>query len=166
MALRVQIIGALVAGVLLFGGGYWLRGIQADRDAERAANVVAIERKEQAEDQARRLAQARESEQAKAKALAELDAQATAQQKAAQHENEKLRSCIDSGSGCGLRVKVITAPATGRVPGAASDSSVGVAASAELDPAARQDYYALRAGLAEQRQQLLTCQAALRLFAR
>ncbi len=77
----------------------------------------------------------------------------------AQDETNLLRTRLASGTG-GLRVRAIcpTAP----VPQAAPASGVGDGAGAELDPAARRDYFALRDGINRVEAKLAACQDELR----
>lgn len=79
---------------------------------------------------------------------AALDKVATVEQ-----ENAQLDRCIRDGRGCGLRVKVAACPGVPAAPGVGAETGGG----AELDPDARQDYYALRAGIVRLEQALKVC---------
>jgi len=70
-------------------------------------------------------------------------------------ENQRLQRCIGNGT-CGLRVNVI--PGTVRVSGDSKSPGANDAATGELDPSARQDYYALRQGISDTETALRTCQ--------
>lgn len=79
----------------------------------------------------------------------------------AEVEIERLRADVDAGRQR-LRVRA-TCPASGTagVPEAGTASGVDHGATAELDQAARSDYFALRAGIERVTQQLAACQARL-----
>lgn len=81
--------------------------------------------------------------------------------RSAQLEDNGLRADVDAGR---QRLHVRAAcPATGGgVPPAGAAAGVGHGARAELDPAARSDYFALRAGIRQMTAQLEACQARLR----
>jgi len=70
-------------------------------------------------------------------------------------ENQRLQRCIANGT-CGLRVNVIPGPV--RVSGNSQSPGANDAATGELAPAARQDYYALRQGINDTETALRTCQ--------
>ncbi|MNZ24095.1 Bacteriophage lysis protein [compost metagenome] len=71
----------------------------------------------------------------------------------ANREAARLERCVAAGAGCGLRVKTI------RVPAGPATAGVGEGCSgeAELDPGARPDYFALRAGIVQLEQALKVC---------
>lgn len=77
------------------------------------------------------------------------------------HENEKLRAAVDAGA-VRLRVKA-RCPILPAASEAAPGAGVGDGGTAELDPAARQDYFALRAAIGNVEAQLSACQAIVRL---
>lgn len=62
-----------------------------------------------------------------------------------------------------LRVRA-TCPPVANLPASAVGGSVDTGAGAELDAAARPDYFALRAGIERQRAQLSACQTVIRTF--
>lgn len=71
----------------------------------------------------------------------------------------QLRSCIDNGHGCGLRIHVAAAPASASgatVPEAVTDSD---ASYAELAPDARSAYFTLRTAINTVQGQLAACKA-------
>jgi len=76
----------------------------------------------------------------------------------AETKSAAFERCIDTGAGCGLRVKTRTIAAV--FTGEAAGVGAGVEQTAELDPAARQDYRALRAGIIRTEQALKVCIAA------
>lgn len=101
-------------------------------------------------------------EQARSAAVvAAADEQATGVVSNARKETEQLRDCIERGSGCGLRVKVVRTPAN-CVPEAGSPSGVGDGSSetAELDASSRRAYYTLRDRLPVLEQALKVCVSA------
>lgn len=77
------------------------------------------------------------------------------------HENEKLRAAVDAGA-VRLRVKA-RCPILPAASEAAPGAGVGDGGTAELDPAARQDYFALRAAIGNVEAQLSACQAIVKL---
>lgn len=82
--------------------------------------------------------------------------------RSAQIEDDGLRADVDAGR---QRLHVAAAcPAAsgGGVPKAGAAAGVGNGARAELDPAARSDYFALRTGIRQMTAQLEACQARLR----
>ena len=79
----------------------------------------------------------------------------------AQVEDDRLRADVDAGRQR-LRVHATCAAAGGGVPPAGAAARVGDGARPELDPAARSDYFALRAGIRQLTAQLQACQARLR----
>lgn len=92
--------------------------------------------------------------------IAILEAQGYAALQEKQRENAALRAAVDAGR-VRLRVKA-TCPQMPAAPGTPQDPGLGDGAAAELDPAARQDYLDLRAGIGHQFQQLTACQAMLK----
>lgn len=91
--------------------------------------------------------------------VADTDQNATRIVTDANREIDELRDCIERGTGCGLRVKVIR---TACVPSADTAPGVGVGnvESAELDPAARRAYYTLRQRIPVIEQALRVCLSA------
>lgn len=81
--------------------------------------------------------------------------------RSAQTEDDGLRADVDAGRQR-LRVQATCAAAGGGVPAAGAAARVGDGARTELDPAARSDYFALRAGIRQVTAQLQACQAWLR----
>ncbi|WP_175160970.1 lysis system i-spanin subunit Rz [Achromobacter aegrifaciens] len=81
--------------------------------------------------------------------------------RSAQTEDDGLRADVDAGRQR-LRVHATCAAAGGAVPPAGAAARVGDGARPELDPAARSDYFALRAGIRQLTAQLQACQARLR----
>ena len=114
-------------------------------DATQWAAQEAAHRKQQEEDAA---------------LIALLEAQGYAALQENHREIEKLRAAVAAGA---VRVRVkARCPSVPATPGAPQDPGLGDGAAAELDPAARQDYLDLRAGIGHQFQQLTTCQVMLK----
>lgn len=80
--------------------------------------------------------------------------------RSAQIEDDGLRADVDAGRQR-LLVRADCPTAHGGVSGAGAAAGVGDGARAELDPAARSDYFALRAGIRKLTAQLQACQARL-----
>lgn len=78
-----------------------------------------------------------------AEVVAAADKEATKVITDARQETEQLRTCIDRGDGCGLRVKVAKCP---KMPDTGTTPSVGDGSGeyAELDASSRRAYYTLR----------------------
>ncbi len=81
--------------------------------------------------------------------------------RSAQLEDNGLRADVDAGRQR-LHVRAACPAAGGGVSSAGAAAGVGHGARAELDPAARSDYFALRAGIRQVEAQLRACQARLR----
>lgn len=79
----------------------------------------------------------------------------------AQIQDDGLRADIDAGRQR-LHVRAACPAAGGGMPEAGAATGVGHGTRAELDPAARSDYFALRAGIQQITAQLEACQARLR----
>lgn len=76
----------------------------------------------------------------------------------AQVQDDRLRDDVDAGRQW-LHVRATCPAAGGGMPQAGPASGLGDGAGAELDPAARSDYFALRAGIQRLTAQLEACQA-------
>ena len=81
--------------------------------------------------------------------------------RSAQIEDDGLRADVDAGRQR-LRVQATCSAAGGGVPPAGTAAGVDHGTRAELDPAARSDYFALRAGIQRLTAQLQACQTRLR----
>ena len=78
----------------------------------------------------------------------------------AQVQDDALRADVDAGRQR-LHVAAACSASSGGVPQAGAASRVGDGTRAELDPAARSTYFALRAGIRQVTAQLAACQARL-----
>jgi len=95
-----------------------------------------------------------------AEAMAKADSQALEEIANAQQENDRLKSCIDSGAGCGLRVKVTRSAAQcANVPGSVTSPGMGSRGSewAELDRDSQRAYFALRDKIPKLEEALKLC---------
>lgn len=79
----------------------------------------------------------------------------------AQVQDNALRADVDAGRQR-LHVAATCSPANGGVIKGGTAARVGDGARAELDPAARSDYFALRAGIQRLTAQLAACQGLQR----
>lgn len=149
--------GALVVA---FGAGWLANGWRfeaklSDLRSQYAADVATAART--ALNAQRRLDDERD---ALATRLAVIDTTETDKLKKARNETDRLQRCIDNGS-CGLRVRVIGPACSGGLQGPTPAGGVDSGAGAALAPDARQDYFALRAGINSTEAKLSACQASL-----
>ena len=127
---------------------------RTDHQTTRAAHAQQLQRL--AEAAARSASAAVAAHQAIARTVAAVDLQAQQERTRAQTETDRIAAGVHAGT---VRLRVAAScpprPAPGpNVPGAAAAPGVGDGAAAELDAAARPDYFALRAGIER-------CQSAL-----
>lgn len=153
---------AALAGALLAGGAAWTA--QGWRYGAQMAAMRADEAGRMAEGQRhareilqRRYAEVGEINERNAKA----EWAAYGGLRSAQTKDEGLRADVDAGRQR-LHVNATCAAAGGGVSGAGSAARVGDGSRPELDPSARPDYFALRAGIQQVTAQLAACQARLR----
>jgi hypothetical protein len=153
---------ALIAALLVAAGAYVTHAVDAKKIATLQASYAnqESERNKQLLSDYATAVQQRDAMQKSADAAA-LDA--ANKLKVANDETEKLRTCVNSGNGCGLRVHVVTrivASASGAaMPEAASDSAAGYAF---LAPDAGSAYFALRSAINAVEAQLTACKAYAR----
>lgn len=148
-----RIIAAGGALVLAFAVGWTANGWRA---AAVIAGSVATAEHQRAE--AFRWVAAEQNRSAQA--MADADNQALKVVNDAEQETTRLQQCIDTGTGCGLRVRVVrTSAQCGQMPEAGAAAGVGDRGGewAELDPVARHGYYTLRKRLPEVEQALRLC---------
>ena len=150
---------ALVVGAVVAGGAAWkaqswrygadiasMKAAQSDRvaDAQRQAREVLE----------RRLAEVGQINERNAKA----EWAAYGGMRNAQVQDDGRRADVDAGCKR-LHVAASCPAAGGGVSPAGTGARVGDGTRAELDPAARSDYFALRAGIRQVTAQLAACQA-------
>lgn len=151
MPVNPLLLVRVVAAIALFAAGWLVNGWRwesrwSEREAGYAAAVVEASE------------EAREREQVLADAIARVDAEHTAERTKADEEISRLRAAVDAGA---VRLRVAARCPTASVSQAAAGSGVDHGTGAELAADARQDYFALRAGLTRQEQKLAACQATL-----
>jgi len=139
-------------------------GVQGWRLGERLAN----NRADQAEKVADGQRQAREILERRHAAVANINEKnaraewaAYGGMRNAQVQDDRLRADVDAGRKW-LHVTAACPAAGGGVPDPGAGTGMGNGARAELDPAARSDYFALRAGIQQVTAQLAACQATRR----
>lgn len=131
-----------------------VQGWRYDAQISRIESTLANERSE-----AMRWVQA--EQERSAAIVAEADEQATGVVSNARKETEQLRDCIERGSGCGLRVKVVRSPANCMSEtGSSTGVGDGGSETAELDASARRAYYTLRERIPVLEQALKVCVSA------
>ena len=149
MLTPAQIRVALAAGALVvaFGGGWTVNGwrLTSAHDAERL---------QAAENAAESLRLAQQSVDAMAARLRASDDAHAAKLRKAQDETNRLRSA-------GSSVRLLVNASCPDMPQAASAPGVDSGTRAELDPAARPAYFALRDAIDRAEAQLAACQAEL-----
>lgn len=147
-----------LACALVAGGGVWK--VQSWRSAAKIAEMRSDESDRVSEAQR----QAREILQRRYAAVGEINERSAKAEwaaygglRSAQIEDDGLRADVDAGRQR-LLVRADCPTAHGGVSGAGAAAGVGDGARAELDPTARSDYFALRAGLQRVTAQLAACQ--------
>lgn len=149
------LVGALVAGGAAWTVQGWRKDVRiAEQQRDQAMWVAGAQR------QAREILQRRHAEVGQINERnAKAEWAAYGGLRSAQIEDDRLRADVDSG-GQRLRVQASCgSAASGGVSAAGTAARVGNGTRPELDPAARQDYFALRAGIRRMTAQLAVCQA-------
>ncbi|WP_129240182.1 lysis system i-spanin subunit Rz [Achromobacter veterisilvae] len=152
------LVGALVAGGTAWTAQGWRKDLRiAEQQRDQAQRVADAQR------QAREILQRRHAEVGQINERnAKAEWAAYGGLRSAQIEDDRLRADVDAGSQR-LRVQASCGPAAGGgVSAAGTAASVGNGARAELDPAARSTYFALRAGIRRLTAQLEACQVRMR----
>lgn len=157
---RGYVVAAL-GGALIAGGAAWTaQGWRYGAD-------IATMRADQSDRVAESQRQAREILQRRYAAVAEINERNAKAEwaaygglRSAQIEDDGLRADVDAGRQR-LHVAAACPAAGGGVPKTGAGAGLGNGARAELDPAARPDYFALRAGIRQLTAQLQACQARL-----
>lgn len=150
---------ALAVGAIVVGGAAWkVQGWRFEAEiAEMLADQssrVADSQREAREILSRRVAEVAVVNEQNAKA----EWAAYGGMRNAQVQDDGLRADVDAGSQR-LHVAVTCSPGSSGVPKAGAAARLGDGTRAELDPAARSDYFALRAGIRQVTAQLEACQA-------
>lgn len=153
---------AALAGGLAFGAAAWTA------QGWRYGEQLAVQRAARADEVAEGQRQAREILARRHADVAEINERngraewaAYGGMRNAQIQDDGLRADVDAGRQR-LHVRAACPAADGGVPEARAAAGVDHGARAELDPAARSDYFALRAGIRQVTAQLEACQARLR----
>lgn len=150
-------VGAIVAGGAAWNVQGWRFGAQiAAMKADQAVRVAESQRQAR-EILERRVAEVDQINERNAKA----EWAAYGGMRNAQVQDDGLRADVDAGRQR-LHVAATCPASSSGVPKAGAGAHVGDGARAELDPAARSDYFALRAGIQRVTAQLAACQARLR----
>lgn len=168
MGLSTALIGwkgyaaALLVGAIVAGGAAWkaqswrygavISGMKADQSGR-----VAESQRQAREILERRAVEVGQINERNAKA----EWAAYGGMRNAQVQDDSLRADVDAGRQR-LHVAATCPAASSGVPKAGAGARVGHGARAELDPAARPDYFALRAGIRRVTAQLEVCQARQR----
>ncbi|WP_052945954.1 lysis system i-spanin subunit Rz [Achromobacter sp. LC458] len=150
------VVGAIVAGGAAWKAQSWRYGAEISAMKADQSAVVAESQRQAREILERRVAEVGQINERNAKA----EWAAYGGMRNAQVQDDGLRADVDAGR---QRLHVAaTCPAAGSgVPKAGAGARVGDGTRAELNPAARSDYFALRAGIRRVTAQLEACQARL-----
>lgn len=147
-------VGMLIAGGAAWKAQSWRYGAEiAEMKSDQAARVADSQRQAR-EILERRVAEVRQINERNAKA----EWAAYGGMRNAQVQDDGLRADVDAGRQR-LHVAAACPAASSGVPKAGTPARLGDGARAELDPAARSDYFALRAGIRQVTAQLAACQA-------
>lgn len=148
-----EIIIALLLATVGFAGGWAVNGWRLDAEHGQERIQLAKERNDQ-------LLQAIRQRDDLGEKVAALDKTRTAQLTKARNENQALTDRLAAGT-AGLRIEA-TCPQSGPTEGTRT-AGVDSGAAAELTPAARQAYSALRQNIIETEGRLSACQELLTL---
>lgn len=147
-------VGGLIAGGAAWKAQGWRYGVEiADTKADESARVAESQRQAR-EILERRVAEVDQINERNAKA----EWAAYGGMRNAQIQDDSLRADVDAGRQRLHVAAACTASGSGMSKAGAS-ARVGDGARAELDPAARSDYFALRVGIRRVTAQLAACQA-------
>lgn len=147
-------VGMLIAGGAAWKVQSWRYGAElAEMKADQAARVADSQRQTR-EILERRLAEVGQINEQNSKA----EWAAFGGMGNAQVQDDALRADVDAGRQR-LHVAATCSPASGGMPKAGTAARLGDGTRAELDPAARSDYFALRARIQQVTAQLAACQA-------
>jgi len=147
-------VGAIVAGGAAWKAQSWRYSAEISAMKAEQLGGVAEAQRQAREILERRVAEVGQINERNAKA----EWAAYGGMRNAQVQDDGLRADVDAGRQR-LHVAATCPAASGGVPKAGAGARVGDGARAELDPAARSDYFALRAGIQRLTAQLSACQA-------
>jgi prophage endopeptidase len=161
--LIASLVGAALLVAILFGAGWTVRGWRADAAIEQIKAEDAATAKRLSDAATEASEQARQTERQWVQKVSDLDEQHAKELNDAKQENDRLRAAVDAGS-VRLRVhaKCVAAAASSSVPASAAAASVDDGSTVELDAGARQDYFALRAGIEHDQKLILGLQSYVR----
>lgn len=160
--LEGKALALLAAAIVAFSLGWLVNGWRLNDDIETMKAQQARALAQANADVAAKQAQLDAAQQVTATTLSKIDTSGTAALKGLQDENDKLRASVAAGT---QRVYVhATCPAVGAaaVPQAPASGGVDPGAAPGLTADAQQGYLDLVAGIPQQRNQLVACQAAVR----
>jgi prophage endopeptidase len=159
--LIASLVGAALVIALLFGAGWTVRGWRADAAINelKAQQVSDLKKLSDAAEAASE--KARHTEEQWQQNVADLDAQHAKELNDAKQENDRLRAAVDAGT-VQLRVHAKCSAVSNSVPASAAASGVADGSTVELDSAARQDYFALRAAIKHDQAEILGLQDYVR----
>lgn len=150
-------VGGLIAGGAAWKAQGWRYGAEiAETKADESARVAESQRQAR-ESLERRLAEVGQINERNAKA----EWAAYGGMRNAQVQDDGLRADVDAGRQW-LHVAATCPAASSGVPQTGTATRVGDGARAELDPAARSDYFALRAGIKRVTAQLEACHTRMK----
>jgi len=150
-------VGGLIAGGAAWKAQSWRYGAEIAAMKEDQAARVAESQRQAREILERRVAEVGQINERNAKA----EWAAYGGMRNAQVQDDSMRADVDAGRQR-LHVAATCPAASSGVSKAGAGARVGDGARAELDPAARPDYFALRAGIRRVTAQLEVCQARFR----
>lgn len=160
-ALAAYAITIALACATAFGAGWMVNGWRLSGDVAEMAGRIDKIKASYATATLKATREADERQQVLTDAIAIIDAENEAERTKANAENSRLRAAVDGGA-VSLRVPVRCPAAAPGVPPAAPGGRLDRGTGAELDPAARPDYFALRDGLTRAVAKLAACQQILR----
>lgn len=150
-------VGMLIAGGAAWKAQSWRYGAEiAEMKSDQAVRVADSQRQAR-EILERRVAKVGQINEQNSKA----EWAAYGGMRNAQVQDDALRADVDAGRQR-LHVAATCSPASSGVPEAGTAARLGDGTRAELDPTARSDYFALRAGIQQVTAQLAACQARQR----
>lgn len=148
------VVGAIVVGSAAWKAQSWRYGAEISAMKADQADRVAESQRQAREILARRVAEVSQVNERNAKA----EWAAYGGMRNAQVQDDGLRADVDAGRQR-LHVAATCPAVSSGVPKTGAGARVGDGARAELDPAARSDYFSLRAGIQRMTAQLAACQA-------